>query len=199
MDTNLLITTLNFIAPLSAALEHQLIKQLRPETYEGKHLLLQEGQVARRIWFINKGFARAYYHTPEGRECTVWFMGEGDLMISVYSFYTQQPARETIELVDGGELLSMSWAELQAIYAGHPEFNYIGRKVTEKYYILAEERAILLRTLTGRERYEKLLANHPDILQKASLSQIASYLSITPETLSRIRAGKVQMNRKASA
>ena len=136
------------------------------------------------------GFARAYYVTRQNRECTSWFMGQGDLMISVYSFYTQKPAAENIELLEDSELLSISWNQLQGIYADFPEYNYTGRLVTEKYYMLSEERTILLRTLSARERYEKLLQLHPGITQKASLGQIASYLGMTQETLSRVRSSK---------
>ena len=190
MDTDLLIATLNFIAPVSRALEEHFIHTLKEERLPKKHLLLAEGQVAKKIWFINKGSARAFYHTRQGRECTNWFMGKGDLMISVHSFYTQQPARESIELLEDSELLSMTWNQLQSIYADHPEFNYTGRLVTEKYYIMSEAREIFLRTTTARERYQQLLDSQPQILQKASLGQVASYLNITQETLSRVRAKK---------
>lgn len=187
MNVDLLIQTLNFISPLSAALDQRFRETLKEEHWPRKHHLLREGQKSQKIYFINKGFARAYYFTREGRECTSWFMGKGELMISVYSFYTQQSAAENIELLEESELLSMTWNQLQGIYADFPEYNYTGRIVTEKYYQLSEERAVLLRTLTARERYERLLETHPGILQKAYLGQIASYLGISQETLSRVR------------
>ena len=184
MNAELLIETLNFIYPLSAALDRRFRESIREEILPKRTLLLREGETSRRIYFINKGFARAYYVTRQGRECTSWFMGQGDLMISVYSFYTQKPAAENIEL------LSISWNQLQGIYADFPEYNYTGRLVTEKYYMLSEKRTILLRTLSARERYERLLQLHPGITQKASLGQIASYLGMTQETLSRVRGAR---------
>jgi hypothetical protein len=74
------------------------------------------------------------------------------------------------------------------LYNDFPEFNLTGRLITEQYYIRSEERAINLQTLPARQRYQNLLNAYPGILQKASLGQIASYLGIKQETLSRIRA-----------
>ena len=187
MDTDKLIRSLSLITPLSAELQKAFSNYISEDSYPKKHLLLKEGQVAKRIYFIKEGFARAFYFTKNAKECTSWFMGQGDLMISVYSFFTQQPAVENIELLEDSVIQSMTWQQLQAIYADFKDFNYVGRILTEKYYIQSEERAILLRTLTAKERYERLLNSHPNIFQKAALGQIASYLGISQETLSRVR------------
>jgi len=188
MNTDLFIRTLSFIAPLSENLQQQFARMIIREQFPKRTFLLKEGHTAQKIYFINQGFARAFYQTPEGKECTSWFMGQGDFMISVYSFFTQQPAAESIEVLQDCDLLSMTWAQLQSVYADYPEFNYTGRLITQKYYIESEERNILLRTLSARERYELLLKTHPGILQKAALGQVASYLGITQETLSRVRS-----------
>jgi CRP-like cAMP-binding protein len=186
-DLERLFRVLTFIAPLSGALRSRFEDFVLRRTYPKKTRLLQEGEVSRHIYFIRKGAARAFFHDREGHEHTCWFMSENDLMISVYSFYTQQPAAENIELLEDSVILSMTWDQLQIIYAEFPEYNYHGRLVTEKYYLQSEERAILLRTKKPAERYELLLKTKPGILQQASLGQIASYLGITQETLSRIR------------
>lgn len=188
MDTDLLIQTLTLIAPLSAAVQQKLASYMTEGHYPKKHLLLKEGEVCKRIYFIKSGFARSYYYTPEAKERTSWFMDRGDLMISIYSFFTQKPSEEYIEILEDSVIQSISWGQLQAIYADHPEFNYIGRIITEKYYIQSEERAILLRTMTANERYDLLISSRPNIIKKASMGQIASYLGINQETLSRIRA-----------
>ncbi|OCX54295.1 hypothetical protein BEL04_08535 [Mucilaginibacter sp. PPCGB 2223] len=184
----ILYQILHFIAPISAGLRKQLSEYLKRESFAKKHVLVRPGEVARKIYFIREGFARAYYHDADGREHTTWFMGPGDFMISVYSFFTQQPAAEKVELLADSQLLSITWDQLQSLYAEHPEFNFHGRIITQKYYIQSEERAVLLRTKKPAERYRMLLAQYPQLLQQASLGQIASFLSITQETLSRIRA-----------
>lgn len=189
-ELDILLQILTMISPLSGALRKRFEDFVVSKTYKKKHLLLREGETSRRIYFIASGSARAYHLDREGREHTTWFMNKYDLMISVYSFYTQQPAAEYIELLEDSTLLSMTWDQLQIIYAEFPEYNYHGRLVTEKYYIMAEERAILLRNKQPAERYKLLLQKQPDITQHASLGQIASFLGITLETLSRIRARK---------
>ncbi|EHQ26268.1 Crp/Fnr family transcriptional regulator [Mucilaginibacter paludis] len=189
METAALIQTLNGIAPLSAALQQSIVEMLREDKPGKKQLLLKIGQVNRRIYFIQKGFARAFY-LNEDKEYTTWFMGPGDMMISVYSFFTQQPATESIEILEESVLLSITWQQMQTLYQNFPEFNLIGRIITEQYYIKSEARAIALRTLSAQERYQSLIKTYPDVIQKASLRQIASHLGISQETLSRIRAKK---------
>jgi CRP/FNR family transcriptional regulator, anaerobic regulatory protein len=191
MDTQFLIQTVSQIIPLSDKLLGRLADNLKEEKFPKKHLLLTEGQTARRIYFIQEGFARAYYYDKD-KELTTWFMGKGDFMISVYSFFTQQPALENVELLEDCTLLSLSWHQLQALYEDFIEFNIVGRVLTEKYYMLSEERAILLRTMSAAERYHQLITKYPEILQQAKLGQIASYLGISQETLSRVRAAKFQ-------
>ena len=159
------------------------------ERFPAKRIILKEGQVSQRIYFIKTGFIRAYYYKA-GKEFTSWFMGEGEIIVSVYSFFSRKPSFENIEVLEDCVLQSINWDQLQSIYKNFPEFNLTGRIITEQYYIRSEERAINLQTLTATQRYEKLLLNYPGILQKASLGQIASFLSIKQETLSRIRGKK---------
>ncbi|MGM9475252.1 Crp/Fnr family transcriptional regulator [Pedobacter sp. GSP4] len=188
-----LLETLSFIAPLPAPLQQRVNQEVVTESFNRKHLLLRPGETARRLYFIRSGFLRAYFIDENGKECNTWFMGKGDLMISVYSFFTQKPAYEYIEVLQDCKLQSISWQQLNAYYADFPQGNLLGRIVTQKYYIMSEERAIFLRTQTPTLRYEKLLEQHPDIEQQTSQTNIASYLGISRETLSRIRRKKLRM------
>jgi CRP-like cAMP-binding protein len=188
VEIDFLLQTLNFIKPLSAKLQERIADSLREERLPAKHLLLEQGQTSRKIYFIVAGMARAYYLAENGRQCTTWFMRQGDVMISVLSFFTQQPATEFVELLEDSCLQSISWSQLQGIYADFPEFNYHGRVLTEKYYIESEQRANLLRNGTAIERYNLLLQMHPDIVQRVPLWMIASHINVSHEALSRVRS-----------
>lgn len=188
-----LLETLGFIMPISAPMQQRVNDQVITQTFNRKKLLLKPGETSRRLYFIRSGFLRAYFIDENGRECTTWFMGKGDLVISVYSFFTQQPAHEYIEVLQDCKLQSLTWNELNAFYADFREGNLLGRVVTQKYYILSEERAIFLRTHTPETRYKILLERYPEIEQQTTLTNIASYLGISRETLSRLRAKKLKM------
>ncbi|MDB5005763.1 MAG: cAMP-binding domain of or a regulatory subunit of cAMP-dependent protein kinase [Mucilaginibacter sp.] len=86
METIGLLNTLNSITILSESLQEQIKSYLVEERFTKKSILLKEGQVSQRIYFIKRGFIRAYYHKGSG-EFTSWFMGEGDIIVSVYSFF----------------------------------------------------------------------------------------------------------------
>lgn len=187
MISELVVQNLSQICPLSQQLVQRLSEVTSQVSLKAKTILLQPGKVCGQVYFIEKGFARAFYH-KDGQEVTSWFMGEGDVILSVHSFYAQKPSLESMELLEDAVLTSLGYADLQTIYREFLEFNVVGRVLTEKYYMLSEERTFSLRLQTVEDRYRTLLNNHPEIFNRAPLKHIASYLGMTPETLSRLRA-----------
>jgi CRP/FNR family transcriptional regulator, anaerobic regulatory protein len=180
---------LESIHPFSSGLRSALVEKLRTKTVLKKEHILNEGQVCNNIYFIHDGFFRSYY-IKDTKEITQWFMKTGDVIISVSSFYKRIPSYEFIQCMSDAEISFISYQDLQELYKNFPEFNFIGRTLTEKYYLLSDERSFGLRKQKAEERYELLLEHNKDILQLASLTDIASYLGISLETLSRIRAKK---------
>ena len=182
-----LVSAIRTLLPISAALEDALEALIRYEQFPARHQLLQPGQVARRIYFIEKGLVRGY-HLHAGQEISSWFMSEGDFVISIVSFLTQQPSTEYLELLEPSALYSVEYAQLNELYRTFPEFNYVGRVLTERYYVQSEQRAYQLRTLPASARYAQLVQGFPHLVQRVPLKYLASHLGMTPETLSRMRA-----------
>ena len=149
--------------------------------------LLHIDKTCKSIYFILRGGVRTYYIDREGNDVTSWLLFEGELAISVYSFFSQQPSFEAIEALEDCTLLRLSHEKLSLLYRQHLEFNYIARYLTEQYYIRSEAKANALRMLSAKERYLDLLENRPQLLARVPLGYIASYLGITQSTLSRIR------------
>lgn len=177
----------NSIIPLSDALKERLMSLLCVDTFPKKTLLLKEGQISNYIYFIEKGFVRSFYQKGN-QEITSWFMQENDFFFSVNSFINRQPSQEYIETIEESTLCYIHYDELQKMYREFIEFNIVGRVLTEKYYVLCEERLQSIRKQRSEERYQFLLSYHTQILQRAPLKYVASYLGISLETLSRIRS-----------
>lgn len=186
---NLLVQMLQSILPMSEGLLGFLQQKLETKEYKAGDLLLKEGQVSSFIAFIETGMVRSYYF-KDGEKLTSWFMKEGDVIISVESFFSQVPSSECIEALENVKVHAISYDDLQYAYRYYPEFNVHGRVLTEKYYVLSEERLHMLRKRTSKEKYAYLVEKHPDIMNRARLGDIASFIGVNLETLSRIRSEK---------
>jgi CRP-like cAMP-binding protein len=184
-----LLLYLNSIHSLSAELIEHLQGILKVKELPKKGYLLKEGFVCRNISFIEKGILRCFYGKDD-KEISSWFMKEGDVIISVESFFHQSVSYENIQALEECTLYYINYNELQYIYRHFPEFNFVGRVLTERYYNLSEQRLFSLRMQRAQERYQFLLEHFPEIIKRVPSKYIASYLSITEETLSRIRSRK---------
>jgi len=149
--------------------------------------LLREGATCHHLYFIESGAVRGFYNI-EGREVTHWFGFEKDFVTSFHSFITQQPSVENVQLMEGSQLWSISYEKLQALMKDYHEIERVVRKAYETYYIRLEERFVNAHFKTATERYSDLIRQNPHFVERVSLGAIASYLGISPETLSRIRA-----------
>ncbi|MBS1643253.1 MAG: Crp/Fnr family transcriptional regulator [Bacteroidetes bacterium] len=177
------------IYPLEEIVLNEIAYVVRHKTINRKELLIKEGQICKYIFFVEKGLLRSYYYDEEN-EVTTWFMKENDFVISVKSFYLQEKSTEYIQALEGCSLYYISYEELNKLYLKHHSFCVIGTILTQQYYIRSEERLLNLRQSSAIARYKFLINSHPDILNRCTNKMIASYLRITEETLSRIRAIK---------
>jgi CRP-like cAMP-binding protein len=151
------------------------------------HFLVNEGKTCRHLYFIEKGSARGFYNLDE-KQVTHWFAFENDFVTSFHSFITQQPAVENIQLLEGSVLWGISKNKLEQLLTNFHDIEKLLRLAYEKYYIRLEERYVNGQFKSAGERYDDLLVQSPHIIERVPLGYIASYLGISQETLSRVRA-----------
>ena len=125
------MSLLSLIQPVSDEFKQAILNGVNREIVTKKQMLLRTGDTNNKIYFIEKGLARGYY-IKDGKDVTSWFMKEGDIIISIISFYLRQPSHEYIEMIEGGIVWSLTYEKLQSLYTLFPEFNYSGRLITEK-------------------------------------------------------------------
>ncbi len=154
---------------------------------------VKQDKVCRQIAFILKGTLRTYYINDKAEETTSCFCTENNLTTSYKSFILQQPSNLILQAIEETQLLVIEYENLQQLYAKSTVWQTIGRAVAEREYIVMEKYASILNNETAKEKYLRLLKEQPNVLQKANIEDIASYLGITRRTLSRIR---LEMSRK---
>lgn len=160
---------------------------IRREVAKGE-VALSEGEVCGEIVFVAKGMIRQFYY-KNGKDVTEHFSYEGGTVICIESFLKQEPTRLMAEAIETSIVYMLPYQALQNLINQWPEIHTLYRKILENSLIISQIKADSWRFETARERYNLLLSLHPEIIKRAPLSHIASYLLMTPETLSRVRAG----------
>ncbi len=179
---------LNHIYRLPAASMQTLKNHITEVSYPKGHILLRADRVEKNIYFIKKGIVRAYADQDDN-EVTFWFGQEGDTVISIKSYALNEKSYENIELLENSELYKLSVDDLHALFNEDLFIANWGRKFAEGELIKTEKRLISFQFKTALQRYQDLINDHADLLQRVQLNHIASYLGITQVSLSRIRAG----------
>jgi len=175
------------IHPVSTEAQAFMNQKSFPRQLNKGEFLVSAGAVCTNIYLIRKGILRSYIKDDK-KEITTWISGEQELATCITSFGLQQPARENIQALEDCELSTLSFEDLQYLYDHFPEVNIVGRKILEKYYRDAEERAFIARLMEATSKYKHFIATKSDLLNRVPLKFIASYLGMTLETLSRIRS-----------
>lgn len=175
---------------LSTELEKELKVLLERKVFSKGEFLFKQGEVCHQIFFIEKGFARVFYISNAGKEITAWFSAENDFVTPIDSFYQFKATQDNCELLEDSIIYSLKYSDLMTLLNNNPETANLAFLTSFEIAKKMSEYIVSIKFQTAEERYNALIQNYPFILQRASLGNIASYLGITQETLSRIRAGK---------
>ncbi len=157
--------------------------------YPAHTILVRDGQVADRMFFILNGALRAYYIHGD-KEYTDWFMFENMFACSLSAFFGAVPSPQCIETLEETDVLMLTRQQLDDLCRKHHDMSLLNGRILSHSLVTLQTGFIDQRFRTAPERYALLLEHYPEALKRVSLKYIASYLGISQETLSRIRAKK---------
>ena len=149
--------------------------------------LLRIGDVCENIYYLSHGLLRQVYF-KNGKELTEHIAYEGGIVMCIESLFRQTPSQLAVEALEPSEIYAISFEEFTELT--HQAYSYcaILLSILEESLIISQKKADTLRFESAKERYIRTLQDHPDIIRRAPLNIVASYLQMTPETLSRVRA-----------
>jgi len=159
---------------------------LVPMKFAKGEQLLTEGQTCKNIYWIVKGLLRQYYF-KDGKELTEYMATENTIVMCIESLFKEEPSQLQIMALEPSLVYAMPKAELEAVAMKSVNIQILYRKILEESLIISQRRADLLRFESAQNRYSKLMKTQPQLVLRAPLVYIASYLQMTPETLSRVR------------
>jgi CRP-like cAMP-binding protein len=170
--------------------ENTVLSAFEPTLIKKKKDLLVPGEVCKYIYFITNGCMRSYFVDAKGVEHIYQIRLDNNWITDLESFFSQRPSKYYIEALEDTRLLRLSFDGLENLYNEVLGLERYFRILFQKAYINALERLNATMWESAVERYNDLLSEHKDIFQRVPLVYIASYLGITPESLSRIRKSK---------
>ena len=184
---DLFLQNFNKKVRLSEKEQAQIKDYLTPKKLRRKQYLLQEGAVCKAIAFVEKGALRAYSVDDNGTEHIIQFGLEGWIISDLYSFLTGEPATYNIDAIEDAELVLISREAHDEMLQKMPKYETFTRLNITGAYLAMQKRLTSAFSATLEERYEAFMKLYPDIAQRVPQHMIASYLGLTPETLSRVR------------
>lgn len=177
---------------LPTAACERLLARMERLTFRKGDCVVREGERNADLYLVSRGIWLGHY-LHNGTDISLWFAGEGEAIFSTRSYVADRPSQITIEAMCDAELYAISRAELDAFFGESVEAANFGRRLFEEQFLDLENWLLAGGAPRAEERYRALMEENPELLRVVPLKHIASYLWITPQSLSRIRA---RLNRK---
>ena len=165
-----------------------LLQHMEEQTFSKGELIVPAGERNTNFYILKQGIWRAFA-LKEGVERSLWFVSTGDSAFSSWGYVANQPPQVYIESVTDSVAYMISRPALDKLFSESIEMANFGRRIFEQEILSVDNSTLAFGTPTAKERYLTLLEANPELLQHVPLKALASYLYITPQSLSRIRAG----------
>lgn len=181
-----LLAYLTKLSPLSNEAKEAIFKIFTLVQVKKSQDLQPIGHTCKTIYFLKKGVARIYYY-KEDIDVTESFSFENNIVVRFESLFAGQPSKKGIQAIEDSEFIAINAVLLFKLYDTYPEIERLFRKITEAELVANINRVESIQFNTAEERYNSLIKETPDVLKRVPLKYVASYLGITPVSLSRIR------------
>ncbi len=172
--------------PLTDHTKAEICSHLSILNLDKKHILVKENQRHDFAYFVIKGAVRSYY-LKDGIEVNTWFALENDMVGSLQNFQ-DNPSRETMELLEISTLISINLKQIKPLMFSNIQIAHFINAIIIEYALFLEDKIFFSQMMNSIDKYQILLEREPQLFQRVPLTYIASFLGISRETLSRLRA-----------
>ncbi|MDY4409938.1 MAG: Crp/Fnr family transcriptional regulator [Prevotella sp.] len=163
---------------------------LVPKKFAKGEMILKVGEICENIYYIDKGLIRQFYY-KNNKELTEHIGADGEIFMCIESLFREEPTELQVEALENSIIYLIPKHRLEQVALHNVNIQIMYRKILEESLIISQIHADLLRFETAQNRYLRLCKLKPQVVLRAPLVYIASYLQMTPETLSRVRAATV--------
>lgn len=184
---NDLIENIKYYASMSDEEMQFLIDSVEKRYFEKNEIIFSEGRISDEIYFVTKGCVRLFYNV-DGIDKTAFFYTEGKFICAGESYTFNIPAVENYQALEQTEIYVFTKSKIEILLEKIPKFEVIARIATENELITCQKMIASFVTKSAEERYTELLETEGELFQRVPQQYIASYLGVSPETLSRIKS-----------
>ncbi len=180
------------LIPLSNTEKQLAVDLFKPRLYRKRQYVLQEGDTCNQCNFVVRGCLRMYKVDTGGNIHIIQFASENWWIMDIGSFHDRTPSELNIDALEDTMVLQISYDNLLALYLQAPKFDRIFRVLMENSYVSLQKRLLQNISSNAEEKYLSFIQTYPDLTNRLPQTQIASFLGMTPEFLSRLRNRKVK-------
>ena len=160
---------------------------LVPMKFARGEKMVESGDVSDAFYYVERGMVREFYF-KNNKSVTEYLAADGTIVMSIESLFREEPSKLVIEALEPTIVYALPKKRLEEVALHNVNIQILYRKILEESLIISQRRADLLRFESAKDRYLKLCKLNPKVIMKAPLVYVASYLQMTPETLSRVRS-----------